>query len=177
MWKYIRIIVPLLIIAFVVPMIMPGPDGKPIMSIKDWVPDKNTLTKIEDKVKEVVNNAVDATVNASSDKIDSISAAEPNFIEKKNQLYKWKDKNGRWQFTNRFDQVPEYALSQLQAEQMPQVINTMAAPAKAVTETAEASKLPMGGGQIGIDKLPQLVEEANKAKAMMEERNKKLEQL
>ncbi|MGK0441618.1 MAG: hypothetical protein ACJA0N_001419 [Pseudohongiellaceae bacterium] len=176
MWKYFRILLPLFVIAFAVPMIMPGPDGKPVMSVKDWVPDQTTFSKIKNKVKDVINQAADQTAKLSNSTADSVTAKSDHFLDRKNQLYKWKDKHGRWQFTDRFDQVPEYALAQLQVDKMPKAVNTMVAPPIVEAQAEVNNQQPFGDGKIGIDKLPQLVDEAKKVKAMMEERNKKLEQ-
>ena len=165
MWKYVRIFLPLLIIGFIAPMLMPGPDGKPIMTIKDWLPDSSTLSNIQKKII--------ATVNKTSEVVD----AAPIIVTPKKQMYKWQDKKGGWHFTDNIHQVPEYALAQLEKQTVPKVVNTMAAPVVEEEELTEAPQVLNESGQIDVKKLPEIVEEAKKAKAMMEERNKTLEQL
>ena len=84
MWKIIRLFLPLLIIGFIAPMIIPGKDGQPIMSMNDWLPDKNTVNNIVSTIKKAVNKTADITAD--------ITGEEFTFEAAKKQLYKWKEK-------------------------------------------------------------------------------------
>ncbi|WP_019528459.1 hypothetical protein [Dasania marina] len=167
MWKYIRIFLPLIVLGFIVPMIMPGQNGKPIMSPRDWLPDEKTLDKITESVSKVANTT------------SEIAGGRPVFQSTKKQLYKWQDKEGNWQFTDNYNQIPNYALSQLQAQDMPSTVNSMVAPT--IVEVAEAasagSNLLNPDGTPDVSKMPEMVDEAKKVRAQLEARNKTLEEL
>ncbi|WP_339669060.1 hypothetical protein [Dasania marina] len=170
MWKYIRILLPLIVLGFIVPMIMPGQNGKPIMSPRDWLPDEKTLEKITESVSKVANTS------------SEIAGGRPVFQSTKKQLYKWQDKEGNWQFTDNYNQIPDYALSQLQAQDMPSTVNSMVAPTIVeATDTAETkaagSNLLKPDGSVDISKAPELMTEAKKVRAQLEARNKVLEKL
>lgn len=66
--------------ALVAPMFIKGPDGKPLMSIDDWIP-KDAVALV-DKVSDLKDGA--PTVESKSGK---------------QKFYKWKDENGVWQMT------------------------------------------------------------------------------
>lgn len=165
MWKYIRLFLPLIVLGFVVPMIMPGSDGQPIMTPKDWLPDEKTLETITKSVSKVANTTSEFT------------AGRKVFESNKKQLYKWQDKEGNWQFTDNYNQIPDYALKQLQAQDMPRAVNTMAAPPVVEPEQSPeiTSRLLNTDGTVDMSKAPELVEEAKKVRAQLEARNKALE--
>ena len=167
MWKYAKILLPLIFIAFVFPMIMKGPDGKPIMSVSDWLPDKNTLASMQSQVTKVVNKTAE------------ITTGETLISTPQKQFYKWRDEKGNWQFTDNIHLVPEYAKAQFQTEAMPKVTNTMAAPELKETQGGgvEMPSVLLPSGEVDLKKLPEIVGEAKKAKAAMEQRNSALEQL
>ena len=170
MWKYIRLFLPLIVLGFVVPMIMPGSDGQPIMTPKDWLPDEKTLDKITKSVSKVANTTSEFT------------GGRKVFESNKKQLYKWQDKEGNWQFTDNYNQIPEYALKQLQAQDMPRAVNTMVAPpvvevAEAAEPAFDSSKLLNPDGTVDLSKAPELVDEAKKVRAQLEARNKALDKL
>ena len=167
MWKYARLLLPLIFIVFVFPMIMKGPDGKPIMSPGDWLPDKNTLTKLQSQVAKMIN------------KTSELATGEKLIVQPKKELFKWQDEKGNWHFTDNIHLVPDYAKAQFETEQMPQVVNTMAAPVikKDSGGATQGPSMLLPSGQVDLKKIPEIVDEAKKAKAAMEQRNAALEDI
>lgn len=66
------------------PMFIKGPNGKPLMSLDDWVP-KDAIALV-DKVSDLT---------AESKTTDGAASASGKQI-----FYKWKDENGVWQMTH-----------------------------------------------------------------------------
>ena len=68
-------------ILLVAPMFIPGPNGKPIMSLDDWIP-RDLISFIGDGI-----NSVEGTITSRVDSAgDSASSA--------NQVYTWRDEQG-----------------------------------------------------------------------------------
>ncbi len=79
--------------ALIAPMFIVGPSGKPLMTLKDWLPD---VDGIKDQVKMVGNLASplnnDMDDNADGDEDDK--GPGRNF-------YKWQDEHGVWQYSDK----------------------------------------------------------------------------
>jgi len=73
----------ILLIALVAPMIIPGPDGEPIMTIEDWIPREliNSVGSGIDSAGSVLSGAVDAT----GEVVDTGGG---------DQIYTWRDAQG-----------------------------------------------------------------------------------
>lgn len=167
MFKLLRLFLPLLILVFVLPMIMPGPNGKPVMSPKDWLPDASTVDKITGFFTGSVNKAA------------NLAGQEDLLKNTKKQLYKWQDEKGRWHFSD----DPMQAALHATEEKMPEVFNTMAPPPMPEKGSAGASTSNDSGGfkfsptSIPVQDIPKLIEDTKKVRAQLEERNKDLEKL
>lgn len=76
-------LVVVLLIALLAPMIIPGPDGKPIMSIDDWIPHKliNSIGSSLDTAGSMLSGAME---NAG-DVQEAVSG---------NAIYRWRDAQG-----------------------------------------------------------------------------------
>lgn len=161
-WKIARLFMPLLIIGFVLPMILPGSDGKPIMRLDDWLPNQQTLVKLMNQSIKLINSGATLITDEPV-----IGAAKPT-------LYKWQDAQGRWQFTNDVKQVPEEVLPRIKAQTLPTVVNTMQPPV--MTESGEMlGTAPSVDAQPSLAKLPDLIDEAKKVRAQLEAKNKAIE--
>lgn len=77
-----KLILLLVLGGFVAPMLLPGPDGKPIMTLEDWIPRDLIawVTGALDKVSELPSDAV----NTVGDTIIGEGA----------EIYHWRDENG-----------------------------------------------------------------------------------
>ena len=80
-------------------LLMTGPDGRPLMSLDDWVPDTSQLPALPESAP--------TTLSASSGK-----------------MYKWQDEKGRWHFSY---QKPA-AMTRVSVEELPEVENVIEAP-------------------------------------------------
>lgn len=116
-WKVLKLFIPLLLLAFVVPMILPGPDGQAIMHPTDLLPDTGSIQGAMDTLKASV----------------VVPAAQPA------RVYQWQDEQGLWHFTNDPAQAPADAEMLLVDE----VVNTLPAPkAGAGGATTDTPALP-----------------------------------
>ncbi len=96
----------------VLPMFMLGPGGKPLMSLSDWMPGNMSLAGAGNKL---VN-----TWNKASGKLQQGTGIDLSMPTAK--LYKWKDAQGRWQFSN---EPPPADAGEVFVQDMPQMANVM----------------------------------------------------
>jgi hypothetical protein len=163
MFKLIRLFIPVLIIVFVLPMLIPGPDGKPIMSFSDWLPSQQTLRNIGNSVGDTINGAA---ALVGQEPVIATAASK--------KLYKWQDQHGRWHFSDDPKQVPSHA----KAQAMPQLANsTMAAPPQTKAADNDAGpSFSLSPTTLPITQIPQLIDDAKKVREQIEARNQQLEQ-
>lgn len=165
-WKVFRLLLPLLILGVVIPMILPDKDGQPIMTWRDWLPKTSSIEAMTESVTKIANSAAE------------LVGEERPFNVPAQDLYKWQDPQGRWQFTDDPKKIPDYALSQFQSEPMPKAVNSMVPP----PVIPEDDTVPnpgvglAGSGGISLEKMPQLIDEAKKVREQLERRNQELEQ-
>ena len=163
-WKMLRLFLPLLVLGFLLPLVLPGPDGKPIMSLSDWVPDSSAL------------GPVAVVVDRLRSKLPRIMSEGPEVIAEPEVLYKWRDERGVWHFTN----DPALAPQGVTAQAMPAIGNAMPAPqipdAQETASAESAIDLPVVPGlpQVSVG---EMVENAKDIREMSEQHIKTLEQL
>jgi hypothetical protein len=168
-WKMIKLLLPLFMLVFVVPMIMPGPNGKPVMSIKDWLPKSASVERARANLQSLWRR-----ITTSVEQNTGLDVApEPE------QLFKWKDANGSWHFTNRAGMASKDA----QKQALPTVTNTMVPPVmdseddhESSTSTSPSVPLPLPT-TIPVDKIPQLIDDAKKLQKLSQDRAQKIEDL
>ncbi len=71
-------------IALIAPMIIPGPDGKPIMSIEDWIP-HDLINSVGDGI-ELVGDTLEDTIDSA----EGIGGSATN----SDAIYSWRDERG-----------------------------------------------------------------------------------
>ena len=181
MFKLLRLFLPILIIVFVLPMVLPGSNGKPVMSPKDWLPDQSTLSKLSHFFSTVVNEA--ATLvgrDGAVEQSNSVFSRDQQLNGNSSKFYKWQDKNGQWHFSDDPKQAQGYQTSQ---QTMPEVMNRMPALVK---EDAGSSEPAVSSDQQGfqfsptsipINDIPKLIEDTKKVRAQLEQHNRELEQM
>lgn len=93
----------LLLLAVAAPFFIPGPNGKPLMSfdrvkriLNDQFPVARQVDQLRTKAKE---KAVEITKEMQSH--EKPKQAETPSEKPPETLYKWRDQNGTWHFTNR----------------------------------------------------------------------------
>jgi hypothetical protein len=118
--------------AVVLPTMIKGPSGKPIMNFSDWLPSDTDLAGAVTKVKtmgESISRRARQTIDSVTGEGVDNSPATAGQVDDvaplgSNQMYKWKDKHGIWQFSN---QKPVDG-STVQVVSLPNVKNVMNAP-------------------------------------------------
>jgi hypothetical protein len=164
-WKMFKLLMPLLMLVFVVPMILPGPNGKPAMSPADWLPSASSIERSRATLLSWWRRATTGLKENTG--IDVTPEPE--------QLYKWQDANGTWHFTNRADK----AASDAQRQAMPTATNTMAPPpvVERDHESAAAPRpslpLPLPT-TVPVDKIPELIDDAKKLQKLSQDRAREI---
>lgn len=172
MFKLLRLFLPLLILVFVLPMIVPGPNGKPVMSPKDWLPDQSTLNKVSHFLTEIANKVAS-------------SVSQNDYVERQlngssNQFYQWQDENGQWHFSDDPAQAQGYQVSQ---KPMPEVANRIAPPVVDNVDNSEPvtskdkQSFQFSPTSIPIQDIPKLIEDTKKVRAQLEQRNNDLDSM
>lgn len=136
-----------IILAVVMPMFLKGPDGRPIMSWQDWLPDGESAHQALEKARVFKQSlATSSRAGASSDQ--QAEPVTPNIQSGPisplstlpgNQIYKWQDHSGRWHFSNQKPQNIDIVI----VEALPEVKNVMSAP---VTARKNSSTIGMPDG-------------------------------
>ena len=158
-----------LVLKFVVPLVVvlsfiPGPNGQPIISWSDWLPDKQLITD----AKKMLGKA-------------PIKDNPFSNTSSKKTIYKWKDEHGRWQFSQ---DPPRNIATKAETFTVSANINTMAAPTTIDTNNDNTDTIKMHE----IDKpafplpttispmdIPKLIENTKNIQKIMDQRNKNLE--
>ncbi|ARN73660.1 DUF4124 domain-containing protein [Oceanicoccus sagamiensis] len=138
------------LLALGMPMVMKGPDGRPLMTLSDWVPNLDSLPIDQAAISGVVDQLQQASPPAQSDRGDQTAAQTDNSAalvqaaptpvsSSAGTLYKWQDEKGRWHFSN---QKPVTS-TQVSMEALPEVENVMEAP---VNKGDNSSSIRLPGG-------------------------------
>ncbi len=174
----------LVIMAFGLPMLMKGPDGKPIMTVGDWLPDKDFFDKSVSKIKSVSKDVVEtATANDGETKQGPLATEDSPTVlaSSSGKMYKWQDDKGRWHFSNEKPQVK----TQVHVEDLPEVKNLLPAPVarqgSSSTIAAPSSNplrggLPGGGLSISMDQAGKMLEQVEKITKDAEQRKALMDQ-
>lgn len=183
-WKALKLFLPLLLLGFVVPMIMPGADGKPVMSYQDWLPDEASLDSLQRKAKrgvQVLSEALDSSTEAaggdSPELFESLGELTDKALSSK-QVYKWKDEFGQWHFTDDAGLAKRRGSNSSELEQhvLSYPANAIPAPSpEQVTKTAQPA--PAEPFEPSLKNIPKVMDEANRVKELLEQRYRETEQL
>lgn len=148
------LLVVVLVLGFgVAPLFIKGSDGRPMMSISDWIPERASandgmgrLDFISDKVSESLNQ-LDIEVGAivgGGGEVGQVTENSPTQLSSSSgKMYKWKDANGKWHFSS---QKP-LETSSVSIEDLPTVENVMV---PTVVES-EDSSIMGGSGGLSLD--------------------------
>lgn len=92
-----------LLLAVAAPFFIPGPNGKPLMSfdrvkriLSDQFPVARKVDQLSIKAKEKAGEISKKLQSQKKPKKDKVPSERPP-----ETLYKWRDQNGTWHFTNR----------------------------------------------------------------------------
>jgi hypothetical protein len=149
-----------LIAALAAPMLIKGPDGKPIMSWKDWLPDTQAIKKsVEKSIPEL-----------------PVSNSTPQPTQK---VYRWKDEHGVWHYSNQQQDAhkPEAQEIQLQStnqfsmeEATPDIISEDELNRSSSTNTPT---IQPPTGNISIEDVSKVIENAKNVQNIVNERDKR----
>lgn len=129
------------IFAVAIPMLLKGPDGRPIMSIGDWLPAAADLGQLANRVKSGVGGEQSGQQvggeqpntghrpSAAENNLQTLSRQQladspAQLSSTSGKMYKWQDKNGRWHFSS---QKP-LNQQKVQVQDLPDVENVIDAP-------------------------------------------------
>ena len=152
------------------PMIMPGPDGKPMMSWQDWLPDSAKFNQLASKTKRMLSSANDLMEDNTG--IDMGAG--------RGKLYKWQDQHGNWHFSDKASD--KIAAANQMVESLPQVRNTMQAPpkidfgGKKSQQTSNVPNIPLPT-TIPVANIPKLIDDAKNIQQLADKRAKQFENL
>ncbi|WP_145999168.1 DUF4124 domain-containing protein [Oceanicoccus sp. KOV_DT_Chl] len=136
----------LILLGIGLPMVMTGPNGKPIMTINDWIPDISGLKpknfNVEGRVEHLksLTNLTDGSEPTAQNPVKTAVDNSPGQLSASSgKMYKWQDENGRWHFSS---EKPTAAV-EVSVEQLPEMENFMQAPVK---EEENNSSISLPGG-------------------------------
>lgn len=97
-----------LILALAAPFVLKGPDGGPLISFKDVESTEGGFGKGIDKAQSLLTGPIQSIFSFnqanSQSSLNALGgvAVEPNLSANSHsfQVYKWKDKNGKWHFSD-----------------------------------------------------------------------------
>jgi hypothetical protein len=166
----------LLFIVVGMPMLLPGPDGKPLMKPSDWIPTGKSLSTIPSQfsrffgnIKDVVEQGRDGLEGFAGDSISSESG----------KLFKWKDQQGQWHFT---DTPGVDAVSQFEID-LPEVANVVEPPPQMPERKSNSANAPSMPGGIPLPTtvspadIPKLIENAKNVQGLMDQRSEQLKKM
>jgi hypothetical protein len=159
-----------------IPLFIMGPNGKPVMSVDDWVPDMSGVERVINTAKNVAQNGDLASAGGIQAIGESITAtAAP---EKPKKLYKWKDKNGVWQFSNT---PPPADVKNAYEQDLPKMNNVMQA-VKVRTEEPRREgpsrdvSMPFPT-TIPLQDIPKLIDDARNVQKLADDRQRALDKI
>ncbi|WP_444904151.1 hypothetical protein ACJJIU_03145 [Microbulbifer sp. CnH-101-E] len=105
--KYAYMLAVLLLVGVGLPMLIPGPDGKPIMSPQDWLPDQQTLGAVRQQGQRAIQAVSDST-QKSAEQLETLVESSGLLPEEQHkqarEVFSWRDSEGNWHFS---DSIPE----------------------------------------------------------------------
>ena len=159
---YTKYLLLLLLLAVVVPMLIKGPNGRPLMSVDDWLPDRDTIRNNWTRLTALFQSspgdgslgrekAPQATEPSSGLVINSTEHPEYMPSAPSGKLYRWRDDSGHWHFST----SPPPLGQTVSVEELPDVKNVMEAP---VAEDGDGSNM-FGLHGMSVDSAGKLLEQ------------------
>jgi hypothetical protein len=165
----IKIILLLLALALVAPMIISGPDGKPIMTVTDWKPDTSKLEQVANKAKNIASSATQTIADSTTLSLDG------NNTDSGNVMHKWQDTEGVWHFS---DSIPDSSqVKNLTTSEIPKLANDTLGGQQVRPEPDKKSGAAELSPFISPDKITQLKSDAEDIKRMAQQRADTLESM
>lgn len=164
---FIKLAILVLILGIAGPFFLKGPDGKPYLDFREFVPN---LSGIKRTAQNVVGDLQDVANDVSG-------SDSPNTFGK-TKVYKWQDEQGNWQYS---DRPPTNGAESETLLINPNVNLTEGTPIPEVIEEEPAEQAPQIDVPLPLtispDKVDKLKQDAQKVQDLMNERSKTLESL
>lgn len=103
---FVKLVSFFLVLALAAPLVLKGPDGGPLISFKDVARSEGGFGKGIDKVQSLLAGPMQAIFSFNQENSQSsLNAlggveADVNASSTSFQVYRWKDKNGKWYFSD-----------------------------------------------------------------------------
>jgi hypothetical protein len=127
---YTKLTLLLLLAALALPFWLRTPDGRPVMTVDDWLETPSALESVVDEAGDALRSLSGGEAGPTKEEDDGSASGG---------YYSWQDDAGVWHFS---DQPPERLAESLQREPLPEPINRMGAP----PVMQEPVELGAGGG-------------------------------
>ena len=189
-----------LVAALAAPFYIKGPNGQPLMTLKDLnLPSFSSSKQFNNVSEKLTGKAKDAWLqwggdNSDSEIIAKATDAEGNLIEAANNVYyRWKDKDGVWQFTSQPNPNAKNILMKIDPNA--NIIQSLSKnnidrafgrqPASEALEpvkdkksllSKEESSFPFPS-TVPLEKIPQMIEQAQGIQELSNQRQKMLDRL
>ena len=156
-----------LVALFALPMFMIKPDGKPMMTLSDWIPDTKAISKVGTKLRNMTSD---------TPSLDNFS------VTTKAKMYSWKDDRGVMHFS---EQPPaEDSAVQVKVRDMPKEVNLMNAvkPRQPSGTSGDARQGQSGfklafPSTVPIKEIPKLIDDAKALQQLADQRGAALNDL
>lgn len=142
-----KIIFVLIVGAIVLPMFLKGPDGQPIMSLSDWIPETPDISGI----------------SLGADSGSSGSSA----------YYRYKDSQGNWQYSDEPPANAEFEL--VEVDTNANIIQSIEQPKEEVMEQQQVAA-PKAGVTGYVDNMQNVMQDAQDVQGIMDGREAQLQE-
>lgn len=157
-----------LVAMIALPMFMIKPDGKPMMTLDDWLPDTKAISKTVSKARNTFHNAT-----SGEPPLEDVA------LRSTGKMYSWKDERGVMHFS---EEPPPVSAQQVKVRDLPKEVNVMQA-VKPRTKPSSGSAGEEQGFKMSfpttvpLKEIPKLVENAKQLQALADQRGAALEGL
>ncbi|MFT6101588.1 MAG: hypothetical protein ACJATV_000018 [Granulosicoccus sp.] len=170
---FIKALFVILILGFAGLFVFKKADGTPILSIYELRP---KVTSVISNVRQIVGKIKNLKPSAP-ETIDNNEWGVPQEKKAKSDIYRWKDGNGQWQFSDTPPKNQSAESINVSGDLNKDLVNTYVPPEepKEVSTTNETSSPGISPMTISPKKLSKLIEDANNIQQLSDERAAKLE--
>jgi hypothetical protein len=179
---FIKLMIFMVFMAMAGPFLLKGPDGKPLLTLqKLGVP---SLSQLIARARNTIPSAITATDDPAH------AAARP--ASRANTFYKWQDANGVWQFTTEPPPQP-ITYNEIHTDPQANIIQSLpkdtisktlgfAAPEPVHNKPADgtqpaAAESGLTATTIPVSQIPQLIDDAKKAREVMDQHQQSLDEV
>jgi hypothetical protein len=155
--------------------VLKKPDGSPILSMQDFLPNISSLAL---DAKKLIRNAKNITASIGNDSEKNSEDNTEQTAHAESGIYRWKDSNGQWQFSDTppINQAAE--AMNVSGNLNKDLVATYEPPEEPTVEndtatTPTASLVPM---TISPDEVSKLMEDVNNMQQLMDDRAEQLKQ-